>query len=109
MNTELDVSYGSIDGAKIKLVMDLKGVIADVGDLLNDVNRSTAEEFSAGRQKINVRLGKESSRLGNARIAVVEKANGATEVIQEYLKENPAKVIGVVVAGIVITFVLSHA
>ncbi|GEM_PF-3798357 len=109
MSAELDVCHGATNGAKEKLVMDLKGVVADVGDLLNDVTRSTAEEFAAGRQKIDVRLGKESSRLGNARIAVVEKASGAAEVIQEYLKENPAKIIGVVVAGIVIAFVLSHA
>lgn len=109
MNTTLIASHRTFEVKKEKLVKDLKGVVADADDLLKVVSSSTAEEFAAARTKIEGRLGEARSRLNDARIAVTEKARGAANVTDEYVRENPWKVIGVAAAaGLVISFLLNR-
>lgn len=109
MNTELNASHGTVEGKKEALVKDLKSVAGDANDLLKEVASSTAEGFAAARTKIEGKLGEARSRLDNARIAVTEKARGAADATQEYVKENPWKVLGVAAAaGLIIGFLLSR-
>lgn len=103
MNTELNASHGTVEGKKEKLVEDLKGVVGDADDL------TTAAELAAARTTIEGKLGEAKSRLDDARIAITEKARGAADTTQEYVRENPWKVLGVATAvGIIIGFLLSN-
>lgn len=109
MNTELNASHGTVEGMKEKLVKDLKGVVADADDLLKDVVNSSAEEFAAARTKIEAKLREAKSRLDDARLAVTEKAKGAADATDEYVRENPWTALGVAVAaGFIIGFLLSR-
>ena len=70
---------------------------------------STIEELVAARTKIEARLGEARAKLHDARILAARKACCAADVTQEYVKENPLKVIGVVVAaGLLTAFLLSR-
>ena len=105
MATELT----AIEGTKEKLVRDLRVVVADGDDLLKEVANSSVEQFAAVRAKVEARLGEAKSRLEDARIAVTGTAKDAAETTQEYVRENPWKVLGVAAAaGLVIGFVLSR-
>lgn len=75
---------------------------------LKEVANSTAEEFAAALTEIEGRLGEARSRLDDARIAVTEKAQGAADATQEYVRENPWKVLGVVAAGLILGILLSR-
>jgi len=108
MNTALNASHDAVAGKKEKLMMDLKSVVADTDDLLQEVARSTADEFVAARTSIEGRLGAAKSRLDEARGAVVDKAKCAADAAHDYVRDNPSKVLGVAVAaGLVIGFLLS--
>lgn len=109
MNTELNASHGTVEGKKEKLVKDLKGVVGDADDLMREVASSTAGELAAARTKIEGKLDEAKSRLGDARIAVTEKARVAADATNEYVRENPWKILGVAAAaGLVIGFLLSR-
>lgn len=104
----MNASHGTVERKKEKLVMDLKGVVADADDLLKEVARSTGEEFVAARAKIEGRLDEAKSRLDDARTAVAGKARYAADAAHEYVRDNPSKILGVAaVAGLIIGFLLS--
>lgn len=98
MNTELLATHSNVEGKKNRLVKDLKGVVVDADDLLNEVANYTAEEFVAARTKIERKLSEARSRIADARIAVTQKAWDAANSGREYAMENPWKVFGVVAA-----------
>ena len=105
MTTELT----AIEGTKEKLVRDLRIVVADGDDLLKEVANSTAEPFAAARTNVEARVGEAKSRLEHARIAVTGTAKDAADATQEYVRENPWKVLGVAAAaGLLIGFVFSR-
>lgn len=109
MNTEMNAGHGAVEARKEKLVKDLKGVVGDADDLMREVASSTAGELAAARTKIEGKLDEAKSRLGDARIAVTEKARVAADATNEYVRENPWKILGVAAAaGLVIGFLLSR-
>lgn len=108
MNTILGARHGTVERKKERLVKDIKGIVSDADDLLKAVSSSTAEEFATTRTKIEARLGDAVSRLDDARIAATEKARDAADATQEYVRENPWKILGVVAAGLVIGLLLSR-
>lgn len=107
MTTELIASRGTVQGTKENLVKDLKSVVADADDLLKEVANSTAEEFAAARMKFEAKLGAAKSRLNDARIAVARKAGSAADATNEYVRENPWKVVvGAAAVGLITAFLL---
>jgi ElaB/YqjD/DUF883 family membrane-anchored ribosome-binding protein len=109
MMTELNASHGTVEGKRDILVKDLKGVIGDADDLLQAVAGSTADGFAVARTKVEDRLGEVKSRLVDARLAVTERARGAADASNEYLKDNTWKALGVAVAaGFLIGFLLKR-
>jgi len=109
MNTEPNASQGTVEGMKEKLVRDLKSVASDGDNLVKEVANSTAEEIAAARTKIEGKLGEAKSKLDNARIAAAERARGAADATQEFVRENPWKALGVAAAaGLIIGFLLSR-
>ena len=116
MNTELaprqwpmERSKQSLERGKESLVSDLKRLIVDADGLLKEVANSGIDEFSAVRTKVAARLGEVKSRFDDARIAVTQKAKGAADVTNQYVKENPWKVIAVAAcAGLVTAFLYTR-
>lgn len=101
--------FETVEKKQIKLVSDLKGVVADTDDLLRDVVNSTTEEFAAARARIEARLRDARSRLDDARISVTRKACATADLTQEYVADNPWKVIGVAAAaGLIAALILSR-
>ncbi|OHC64596.1 MAG: hypothetical protein A2045_06445 [Rhodocyclales bacterium GWA2_65_20] len=108
MNTGLNARYGAIEGKKQALVRDLKSVVADADGLLKEVVSSTADEYAAARTKVDAKLGETRSRLAEARLAAAKKARDAADAADEYVKENPWKILGAtaaagLIAGIFLT------
>ncbi|MDO8786483.1 MAG: DUF883 family protein [Sulfuritalea sp.] len=88
---------------------DLKSLVADGDDLLQQLVKCSNEEFSAARAGIERRLRETSSRLHHARIAIARKAGRTADSTFEYVQENPWKVFGVAaMAGLITAFVLSR-
>ena len=109
MTTELTVRHGSVASSKQTLVNDLKGVVGDAEDLLKEVANSTAEEFAAARTKVEARLGEVKSGFDDARTAFTQQARCAADATNQYVRENPWKVIGVAaLAGLIAAFLYSR-
>jgi ElaB/YqjD/DUF883 family membrane-anchored ribosome-binding protein len=107
MTTESSTISGAIQRNKETLVADLKRIVGDADDLLKEIASSTAEELATTRSKIEARLSEAGSRIDAARIAVARKACHAADVTNEYIGENPWKVIGVAsLVGLVAAFLL---
>lgn len=85
MTTELNANPGTVQDSKEHLVKDLKSVVGDADDLLKAAVHSTAEGFVAARTKVG---------------ATLCEAN-------EYVRENPWKIVAVAVAvGLATAFLL---
>lgn len=97
----------ALNDSKIALMKDLKVVVGDANELLNQVVNSTSEEFAAARTKLDARLGDARSRLHDARISVGESACHAANAANKYVGENPWKTVGLVTAAAMILGVLA--
>ena len=106
MNFSLTHRHGSIEHKKDRLLLDLKGVVVDADELLNEVASSTVEEFAATRAKIEARLREARTRLDDARIAIARGASNAADATQEYVRENPWKSFGLPAVAALVVFVL---
>ena len=88
---------------------DLESLVADGDDLLQQLVKSSNDEFSAARAGIERRLGETSARLHHARIAIARKAGRTADSTLDYVSDNPWKVFGVAAAaGLITAFVLSR-
>lgn len=109
MKNPLTASQGTVASWKKEIATDLKGVVADADELLKEMANSTAEEFAAARSKIEATLEEAKSRVDDARILVSRKARRAANVTQEYVVDNPWKVLGVAAAaGLIAAVFLSR-
>lgn len=109
MNFSLNPSHGALERKKDRLVGDLRSVVADADDLLQEVGSSTAEEFAAARAKIERRLREARSRLDHARVAISRRAGDVADATQEYARENPWKAFGLpALAGIIVFLLVSR-
>lgn len=109
MTTELDAGRGNVQGKKESLVKDLKSVVVDADDLLKEMAGAGADKFAAARTKVEGGMSEAKSRLGNARVAVTEKARHAAGVTNDYVKENPWRVLGIAAAaGLIMGFLISR-
>lgn len=109
MSLSIYPSHGGVERKKDRLVRDLKSVVADADDLLQEVGSSTADEFAAARTRIEDRLRQARSRLDHARAAISRKAGDAVDATQEYARENPWKAFGLpAVAGLVVFLLVSR-
>lgn len=109
MHIALYRSRHTVEGRKNQLVKDLKDVVVDADELLNELANSTAEEFSATRARIETRLREARAGLEDARVAAFRKLGAAAGATQEYALDNPWKAFGLpIVAGLIVAFLLSR-
>ncbi len=91
MSTEFSTSPGQIEGPKETLSSNLKGIAAKADDLIKKAGHTVAEEFAATRSIVS------------------EKACGAANSTDAYVRGNPWKVVGVAAAaGLIIGGLLSR-
>jgi len=100
---------GTVEGSKQALVKDLKNVVGDAGNLVNNAAAATADEFAQARTKLEARLDQAKTRLIDASHAVSDKAKCTADATDQFVRDNPWKVLGVAAAaGIVIGAILSR-
>lgn len=103
------MTNGTIEDSKQALVKDLKSVIGDAGDLINNVAASGADELARARTNLEARLGQAKTRLIDAGQAVSDKAKCSVDATDQFVRDNPWKVLGIAAAaGIVIGAILSR-
>ena len=109
MTTELIARHGAIEGTTDKLVKDLRGVVDDTDHPLKEMANSTAAGLSAARANLGAKLAEARYRLDDARTAVTDKAKVVAHTTQEYVLDNPWKVLGIAAAvGLMIGVVISR-
>jgi ElaB/YqjD/DUF883 family membrane-anchored ribosome-binding protein len=88
---------------------DLKSLVADGDDLLQELVRSTNEDFAVASARIEKRLGDARARLDHARGVVGRQVGRVADSTVDYVLENPWQIAGVAVASALITaFVMSR-
>jgi len=103
MNTELTASTGKPVGKSERLMGDIKIVAADVDAVLKDKAATGFDKLSGAGDRIEQEIGKMKCRLDDACHSVSDRAKGAADLAQVYVKGNPWKIIGVAAAvGVVI-------
>lgn len=103
MGSEQNLNHPSIETGKDALMKDIKVVVGDADNLLQEVANASVEEFSAARANIESCIGDAKSKLHEARVAVSGKACCVANAAQQYVNGNPWKTIGAMAAlGVVI-------
>lgn len=109
MHIALFGSRHPVADRKNQLVRDIRSVVVDADDLLQELASSTAEEFGAARAGIERRLTVARAGLDEARINALRSVSAAADATQAYARENPWKAIGLpVAAGLIVALLLSR-
>lgn len=109
MNNEMTAINRNVQRSKELLVADLKRVVADADDLLKEMAHSTSDELVAAGKRIEAKLVDARSRIEGARIMASQKACNAAYAANEYISDNPWKVVGTAsLIGLVTAFILYH-
>jgi ElaB/YqjD/DUF883 family membrane-anchored ribosome-binding protein len=95
MSKELSANDGDIQHNKEILVADLKRIVGDADELLKQMASSTSDELVTVRRKIEAKLSEARSRIDEARIAATRTVCSAADATNQYISENPWKVVGV--------------
>jgi len=102
-------SHGTIADSKQALVKDLKSAASDAGNLISNVAATGADEIAQARTNLEARLGQAKTRLIDASHAVSDKAKCTVDATDQFVRDNPWKVLGVAAAaGLVIGAILSR-
>jgi len=109
MTTETISNQGTVEGSKQALVRDLKNVAGDANTLINNVATATSDELVMARTKLEAGLAQAKTRLHDASVALTDKARCSADATDEYVRNNPWKVLGVAAAaGVIIGAILSR-
>lgn len=109
MTNALTMSHEAVTARNNILVKDLKRVVGDADDLLHELANAGTEEFATARARIEARLGEAESSLRAARSAFAHQAHVAADATQDYIKENPWKLVGIATAaGLLAALLLSR-
>lgn len=95
MSTDLGASNGDIQQSKEILVADLKRIVGDADDLLKQIAHSTSDELATTRRKIEAKLSEARARIEVARTVTARTICSAADATNQYINENPWKVVGV--------------
>lgn len=99
-------NYGLKKG---KLVADLKELVSDAEELLKLVANSSTDELTAVRAKVEEKLAEAKVKLQGIQSTAREKAKQASDVTNEYVRENPWRALGIAAAaGLITGFLLTR-
>jgi ElaB/YqjD/DUF883 family membrane-anchored ribosome-binding protein len=107
MNARLENAAGEV--TKEKLMKDLRLVVADAEELLRATTGVTGEKVASVRQRIQENLEAARIRLSAAEVSIVAKTKMAAGVTDEYVHENPWRVVGVGAAvGVIVGMLIGR-
>jgi ElaB/YqjD/DUF883 family membrane-anchored ribosome-binding protein len=107
MNARLENREGEV--TKEKLMNDLRLVVADAEELLRATTGAAGEKVSAARQRIQENLAAAKMRLSAAEVPFVAKAKEVAGVTDEYVHENPWRIVGVGAAvGVIVGLLIGR-
>ena len=90
-------------GAKEKLMADLKAVVADAEELLKASASQTGERIAAARIKAEESLKAAKARLAEEGAAAMARAKSAARATDDFVRAHPWKAVGVAaVVGVVL-------
>jgi ElaB/YqjD/DUF883 family membrane-anchored ribosome-binding protein len=85
-----------------KLIDDLRAVITDAEELMTRAKGSTTGSYAAIRAEVQDKLDDAIVKLRDARTAVRERTQHATEATDQFVRDNPWKSMGYVAAAALI-------
>ncbi len=91
----MHAKHTSLSASSDKLVEDLRTVVEDAEGLLQATANQAGEGVAAARARINQSLQNARERLVTAEEAVIERAQQAAKVTDQYVHDNPWKAIGI--------------
>lgn len=96
MTNETTANDTSLHSSEAMLVDDLKRIVGDADELLNELAGASSDELETTREKFAARLREARARVDQARVELARKACHAAEAANDYVRENPRKVAAVV-------------
>ena len=100
------ISYAA---SKEKLIEDLRLVVVDAEELLRATANQAGEGAAAARARIQESLQVVKEHLVTAATAVIERTRQAAKATDEYVHENPWKVIGLsACAGVIVGMLIAR-
>jgi len=92
-----------------KLVTDLKVVLDDAEEMLQEAARTGGEKGAELREKAMQKLQQMREKLQDTQDVVIERGRAAAHAADDYVHENPWKAIGVAAgAGMLIGLLLNR-
>ncbi len=82
-----------------ELMKDLRVVVADAEELLNATANQTGERIAAVRGKVEESLKAAKARFDEEEEAVMAKTKAVAKATEDYLRDNPWKVVGIAAAA----------
>lgn len=109
MSNALIARHGRVAVRNEILAQDLRRVVGDADELLQELVNAGADEFATVRERVQTRLGEVESNLKDARREIAHRTQVASELTQDYIRENPWKLAGAAVAaGLLAVLLLSR-
>lgn len=98
----------SLSVPKEKLMEDLRLVVADAEELLRATANQVGEGAAVARARIQERLQVVKGSLLDTEAMVIERAQQAAKVSDQYVRENPWQAIGISAGvGLIIGFMIA--
>ncbi|MDP2761922.1 MAG: DUF883 family protein [Sideroxyarcus sp.] len=88
-------SFSNLAAPKDKLMQDLRTVVTDAEELLRATSSQAGEGVAAARARIQKSLHVAKDRLIDAEEAMIDRAEHAAKVTDEYVHQNPWQAIGI--------------
>jgi ElaB/YqjD/DUF883 family membrane-anchored ribosome-binding protein len=106
MNTKTNTS---IAAPKERLMEDLQLMVSDAEELLRATANQAGEGIAAARARIQQSLQVVKERLVDAQTAVIERTQQAAKVTDQYVHDNPWKMIGIsACAGVIVGMLIAR-
>lgn len=98
------------EGAKEKLIADLRNLVNDAEELLKATATMAGEKVTVARQKVEQSLIEGKKALADAEQVVRKKSKECAEIADDYVRENPWSAIGIAAgAGLVLGLLIRRS
>lgn len=88
---------------------DFQNFVSDMEDLIKETSTSTGEELSRAKDRLSKRLAEAKESVKDVGADIAQRSRNAATVTNEYVHEQPWKVIGASAAiGLLIGFALTR-
>lgn len=88
---------------------DFQNFVSDIEDLIKETSTSTGEELSRAKDKLSKRLAEAKESVKDVGADIAQRGRNAATVTNEYVHEQPWKVIGASAAiGLLVGFALTR-